>query len=287
MFSRYIDVEAKRNASMVDDIDMYRDRYADYSYSQGLTVLFPGFDINTISRNIYSLYTNSVKVPFKINWSMRPDYVSYEYYKTVTYWWLILYINNIDSILEFIGLDKVIIPSLDSIQQLIRDRVPRTYIEDKQASNYSDRTSYYRRYPMDLIEAGTIYARSLLDITYNPDVPQCVVKEITETFILTSTDISNAYVDLSYDPINYSSLKFYIDDYINPQSFSYDYMLIYVPQTTHMKRISWSEDDCTLGDGLESILESGDSIKVTYAYQEVECSTCEQDSDVADGGTYS
>lgn len=51
----------------------------------------------------------------------RPDLISYRFYNTINYWWVICLANNIDSPLEDIALGTVIkIPSKVDIYNFIR-----------------------------------------------------------------------------------------------------------------------------------------------------------------------
>jgi len=54
---------------------------------------------------------------------MKPAYLSYDEYGTVMLSHLLMFINNIKSIEDF-NLDKVIIPSFDSIVNICKNRFP-------------------------------------------------------------------------------------------------------------------------------------------------------------------
>jgi len=285
MSDKYIDVEAARNTKLISEIDNFRNRYIDIDSTLGLTVIFPGFEITSVEKNLYLIYSDSTKVDFKSNWNMRPDYVSFEQYGTVIYWWLILNINRIDSIEDFVDLDEVIIPSFRSIQSLVAERISRSDFDKNEFVNNSA-AKYYKRYPLDMIEADTIEGAELLVETNTPIVPVCTLEEKVDTFTLDATDLTNAYVDLTYPPINYSSLSLLIGDYTTVQSYGYDYILKYVPNTTNLVRISWSADDCPLGNGMEFLLEDGNTLTITYVYAQEGCEEC-TDRDTVDGGVFS
>lgn len=284
---KYIDIEASRNSNILTDVDNFRRKYFDKDSSLGLTVLFPGFELTTVSQHLYLLYSDSRKVPWKPRWEMRPDYASFDQYNTVVYWWLLLYVNRIDSLEDFRDLDEIIVPSFDSIKEMVADRILPTEFETFESTNYDDKTRYYKRYPLDLIEANTLRARESLVETQEISTTDCIIKEITDTFTLDSDMISNGYVDLTYNPINYSSIIFHIRGYSTVQSYSYDYVLKYISNTTLLRRISWLSDDTPLGLGMTNLLEIGDIINITYAYSEIECDICQEESDFIDGGIFS
>jgi hypothetical protein len=54
---------------------------------------------------------------------MRPDYLSFDSYGVVTLGQLLMYVNNVGAIEDF-DLDKVIIPSFQSIVDICRDKYP-------------------------------------------------------------------------------------------------------------------------------------------------------------------
>lgn len=285
-FNKYIDIEATKNARVLSDIDNFRFKYIDVDSSNNITVIYPGFKIQTVEDNLFLILKNSSKVDFNSKWVQRPDYVSYEYYGTVIYWWLILYINEIDSIEDFEDLPEVIVPSIDIIRELVDSRVPPDEFEKDEVVDYDVRTKYYRRYPTDNIEAATLQSEEDLEETYTPPTPVCIVREQTDEIILTASDISNEYVDLTYEVMNYSSIVLKIEGYTTTQSYGYDYVLIYLPNTTTRQRISWSDSDCSLGNGMEHLLEVGDKLIITYAYAAEGCEPCSVDYECVDGGVY-
>jgi len=282
---RYIDIEAKKNAKVSTDVDNFRSRYVDADDFN--FVIFPGFELTSIEKNLFVLYNDAIKVPFSQRWEMRPDYVSYDYYGTTIFWWLILYLNKIDSIEEFIGLKDIIVPNITTIQSLVRDKIPRSEFNEKPNEVITNR--YYKRYPLDDVEMQTIEAREILQDTLVPTPTECILKENTEEFTLTDVDISNKYVDLEYAPVNYSSITLQIDGYTSVQSYGYDYSLKYVTNSTDLLRISWSADDITLGEGMEDLLSSGDTLIITYIYAEKNCQPCclNNVGECVDGGVYS
>ena len=87
VLSRFINFEASANANLSTDMDNYRNRYMEEDKELSLSVIFPGFSMTPIEKNLYLLYSNSTTVPWKDSWEMRPDYCSFDQYGTVIYWW--------------------------------------------------------------------------------------------------------------------------------------------------------------------------------------------------------
>lgn len=285
-FSAYIDKEAKSNLDSPSDIDNFRDRYVDIDKTLNLSVISPGFEIPTLDKWLFILLSNSELVDWDNKWTYRPDYVSYKYYNTTIYWYIILYVNQIDSLEDFKDKDKIVIPNIISIKDMISDKVPITYENSYTESEYPS-VKYYKRYPLDELEIETINASAELEEDTTTVLEECELYEKDESFTLTSVDIINKYVDLSYPPANYSSIEFKIDGYTSVSSYGYDYILKYIPGTSNLQRISWSKEDCTYGNGLEDILEAADIINIKYLYLQTGCDPCMVvTDDVLDGGIY-
>ena len=62
----------------------------------------------------------------------RPDKLSYDEYGTVDLWYLILYVNDVPSIMDF-SVQNIYIPSVSSIHELIKNYIP----DDKRSILYS------------------------------------------------------------------------------------------------------------------------------------------------------
>lgn len=114
-----IDTESKKNSSLFTDIDKFRNRYIT---SNGYFV-FPSPSIWTLEKNRYFLLRNCRKDTLKAKYIMRPDYMSYDEYGTTTLWQTILFVNQIFCREEFV-VPEVLIPSLESIVYICRDKFP-------------------------------------------------------------------------------------------------------------------------------------------------------------------
>lgn len=59
------------------------------------------------------LRANVVEVPFQSNWKYKPEYCSYDLYGTTDFWYLIMFLNNLDTVFKFnydIG-KNILVPS--------------------------------------------------------------------------------------------------------------------------------------------------------------------------------
>ncbi len=113
-----IDVEARRLSKLSIDIDKMRQWFK----TENSIYSFPSPTIYAIEKNYYYLLRNSYKKDFDSKYKMRPDYLSFDEYGTTVLFQLLLIVNNIQCIEDFI-LEKVIIPSMESIIQVSQDNI--------------------------------------------------------------------------------------------------------------------------------------------------------------------
>jgi len=111
-----IDTEVSENIQSSLDIEKFGKRYKTTSgyYT------FPDPNLEVLDRYLFFLLKNSVEIDFDKKYKYRPDYLSYDQYGTTMLWQLLMYINNVPSILDF-DLMKVVIPSLDAITDILSD----------------------------------------------------------------------------------------------------------------------------------------------------------------------
>jgi len=114
-----IDVEAKRLSQVAFSLDKMVDRYQTTNgyYS------FPSPSFYTMNKNLFYLLRNSVKKDFESKYKMRPDYLSFDEYGTTILYGLLMYVNGILCIEDF-DLNEIIIPSMQSIITISRDKFP-------------------------------------------------------------------------------------------------------------------------------------------------------------------
>ncbi len=93
------------------------------------------------------------------------------------------------------------------------------------------------------------------------ELPTEAVNKRVEEHILDPTDISNAYVDLTYEATPHESADFVIMAGSQHMQYTEDFIIKTDPSGQY-KRVSWATADT--GTGLESVLLDEDIIKITY-----------------------
>ncbi|MCK5018460.1 MAG: hypothetical protein KAS32_15480 [Candidatus Peribacteraceae bacterium] len=140
--------EARRNSKISLDLENFRARYLEKDTENDIQVIFPALEIATFEKNFFILLSDSKKVKFEPSWEMRPDYVSMDFYNTPVLWPLILFVNRINSIEDFTGLDDVLVPPYDKIIEILKDRVSKGELVNLE-EEASTTTSRYKIYPLD------------------------------------------------------------------------------------------------------------------------------------------
>jgi len=111
-----ITTETVQNIQSPLDIEKFGPRWK----TENNLFTFPDPNLLTLDKNLYYLLRYSEEVPFERQYSYRPDYLSYDYYGTTILWEMLLYVNNVFSIEDFV-LDTVVIPTLDAVNFVIQD----------------------------------------------------------------------------------------------------------------------------------------------------------------------
>lgn len=165
-----IRAEAKRNSLLPTDLDKLRSRYRDTEYdiygNMETEVYFPSGEIYTYENYFFRLLIESEKVDFLPRWIYRPDYTSFDYYGTVNHWSLILFVNRINSIENFINLDYILIPDPIIVLEIARLNVSDINVFDlvnaAEETNYNQ-ARFFKAYPLDAGEIKRIRADNALE----------------------------------------------------------------------------------------------------------------------------
>ena len=139
--------ETKRNSRLATNVDNLRSKNLERDGE--LSCVFPSFEIYAFEHNFFRLLSESSRVSFKINWSQRPDYVSVEYYNSTIFWQLILYINQVNNIEEFKDFDTILVPSYESILEVLRYSQPDDIVDEIEEDDITAATKHYKKYPLD------------------------------------------------------------------------------------------------------------------------------------------
>ena len=129
--SETIDKESKQRRRLAIDIDWMSDRYK----TQTNIYTFPSPSIWTIEKNLYYLLKNSKQIDFDRKYFMRPDYLSFDEYGTVSLANLLMYVNTVQNI-EGFDLDTVIVPSFQAIVRICFDKFPQKETDELTEVNW-------------------------------------------------------------------------------------------------------------------------------------------------------
>jgi len=247
------------------DIDNFKSKYREFIPELNTILYYSSFEIEVYENNIFRLKNYAVYKPFNTRWIRRPDYTSYDEYGLVIYWPAILLTNDINSIEEYKGLDKVLIPDLRLLNELITERIPPKRFETVESNTNSNNIFLNLFLKKKDKDPKTIAAldnatkvNELIngpDIKDEPAVPKYREENITK--ILTDTDILNMCVELPSIPINESSINLYIEGI--PQKFGYDYILV------NNNKLSWNPDILVHNNyKLKNLLITGIELTIKY-----------------------
>jgi len=123
--------ESKQRARIPFDIDFMGPRYKTNSE----IYTFPSPSLWSIQKNLFFLTANSTLLEFNPKYKMRPDYLSYDEYGTVTLAYMLMYVNSVYSIEDF-DLNSVIVPSLDSIIAICKDKFSKLDTSELEGVNF-------------------------------------------------------------------------------------------------------------------------------------------------------
>ena len=114
-----IDRESRRRSRMAIDINFSGNRYK----TENTLFTFPSPTLETIDQYLFFLLKNSVQKQFEIKYKYRPDYMSYDEYGTVALAHLLMYVNGVASLEDF-DLQEVIVPTFNSIIEMLKEKFP-------------------------------------------------------------------------------------------------------------------------------------------------------------------
>jgi len=123
--------EAISRAKLVTDLDNFREHYI----TDTELFKFPSPSMWTLEKNRFYLLSNSRKEILNAKYIMRPDYLSYDEYGTETLWPVLLFVNQCFCREEF-DMQEVIIPSLESIIIICKDKFPKKNTNELTSINW-------------------------------------------------------------------------------------------------------------------------------------------------------
>jgi len=117
--------EARILSKLSSDLDNMREHYK----TDNELFIFPSPEILTLQQNLFFLQRYSKEINLDPKYFMRPDYLSYDQYGTVVLWPVLLFVNYIDTIEDFI-VPTVIVPDFTAIIDCLRFNIPEKKIEE-------------------------------------------------------------------------------------------------------------------------------------------------------------
>jgi hypothetical protein len=124
-----IDKESKTFKRMPIDFERMGERFK----TENELYTFPDPTLRTLEENLFYLLRNATELVFKPRYNMRPEYLSYDIYGTPALAPVLMFVNNIGSVEDFVNLPKIVLPSLDAITNILSDIFPEEDIEDLQS----------------------------------------------------------------------------------------------------------------------------------------------------------
>jgi len=120
-----IDTESRQRERVAIDVNFSGNRY---QTENGLYT-FPAPELATIDKHLYFLLTHSTQKQFEQKYIMRPDYLSYDEYQTVSLSQLLMYVNNVMSIEQF-NLEVVVVPAMSAIVDMLQDKFIKQPVDE-------------------------------------------------------------------------------------------------------------------------------------------------------------
>lgn len=120
-----IEIEAHDNYKSLFNMDSMKNLYkikANVELAAGKVakqeIVFLDFNDQFLDINRHYLLANSDIKEFQPRWQFKPNYLSYDMYQTQSFAYLLMYINNCISVLDF-QFDYIKVPRSKAIKELI------------------------------------------------------------------------------------------------------------------------------------------------------------------------
>jgi len=251
-----IDVEARKAASLVTDIDKQRRQYV--TVQGDIRIQFVSPAIVNYERFYFYLLRNSVYQKLDEKYYYRPDYLSFDQYGTTTLWTLLLYVNNVGSLEDF-DIPKVFIPDYASVLEV--SKITQDIIDPINIDAFNETTVSPTRLQIFSSKVRLPTSNST-DNVVSAEGDSAVESYLRQKFTLNQVNILNKFVDLGYIPV---------PETIEVKIVGQNLVLVYDVHFTikdneqdEGRRLSWSDADNPLGDGLESVLAADDVLDISY-----------------------
>ena len=126
-----IDYETTENLQSPLDIERFTRRYK----TTNNYFMFPSPSLEVVDRNLFFLLRNSIEKDFDAKYRFRPDYLSFDEYGTPLLWQMLMYVNSVFSVEDF-DLSKVLVPSFQSVTEILPNLIPEQEVDEVQQVNW-------------------------------------------------------------------------------------------------------------------------------------------------------
>jgi len=252
-----VEIDAKQNILLTTDEDRFRKKYQ-YE-DDDLLVTFSSPRLEVLELNKFFLLSKSVKKILPRKYYYKPDYMSFEEYKTETLWYVLLFVNNICCIEDF---DKyeIFIPPYGAILELIKKDLSKEIITiGKEPPVSAKLLNLYSSKIKPVIEDG--------DNEEENKVDEKALYWVRQKFEINIGQETNGYIDLAYEVIE-DTLTVKMEHGGN-FIYNVDYKLIKT-NDGQIRRLSWRDLDCEEGPGLLDTIKSGMMLEVLFAKKQQE-----------------
>jgi len=112
-----IEAESRQRSRLSIDVNYAGNRY---KTTNGLFT-FPSMELEMYDKYLFFLLKGAEQKKFERQYKMRPDFLSFDEYGTVALAQMLMYVNTVPSI-EMFDLDTVVIPSYNSVVEMLKDK---------------------------------------------------------------------------------------------------------------------------------------------------------------------
>ena len=123
--------ESRERSRIPFDIDFMGPRFK----TNNEIYTFPSPSLWSLQKNLFYLIANSVLIEFNAKYKMRPDYLAFDEYGTVSLAYLLMYVNSVYCIEDF-DLNTVIIPSLEVIAEICKDKYSKLNVSELEGVDF-------------------------------------------------------------------------------------------------------------------------------------------------------
>jgi len=254
-----IDEEASILSRVYSDLDKYRRFYSTTEVNEKdqetILIQFVAPKLFLFEEYRFTLLKNSETRELEPEYYYRPDYLSYNEYGTINLWAMILFINDIPTVEDFIS-KTVKVPSKQSILSLTKAATERQALKE-----------IVKLHELEAKATPPLYARKKSipeNLIPDPDTPLFTPSDMyfaRDVFTLDLVNVRNRYVDLTYEPVSESVNLNIVDSPNYLKGKHYDI----IKGNKGYNRLTWDPRKISSGIGLVDVLVEGTQFEVSYA----------------------